>query len=240
VCRVRVAALYDVHGNLPALDAVLAEVDSLGVDVIVSGGDIATGPMAAECIDRLRTRAERVEWVRGNADREAVPEHVRERAGAVLAERLGEERRAHAAGAPLTAELEVEGLGRVLFCHGSPRSDEESLTKVTTDERAAPILAGVAADLIVCGHTHVQFDRTLAGRRIVNAGSVGMPYEGRRGAFWALLGPDVHLRRTEYDVAAAAAAMRATGYPADDQIGWLLDPPDPDEVSEYFESQAGA
>jgi putative phosphoesterase len=237
---VRVAGLYDVHGNLPALEAVLADVDALGADMIVSGGDIATGPMAAECIDRLRARGDRVAWVRGNADRDAVPDHVRERSAAALAERVGDERRAFAAGAPLTTELDVDGLGRVLFCHGSPRSDEEILTKLTTDDRAASILDDVAGDLVVCGHTHVQFDRRLAGRRVVNAGSVGMPYEGRRGAFWALLGPEVELRQTNYDIDAAVEAMRATGYPADDQIGWLLDPPDPDEVSEYFESQAGS
>ena len=80
----------------------------------------------------------------------------------------------------------------------------------------------------------------MAGRRVVNAGSVGSPYEGRRGAFWALLGPDVELRRTEYDVEAAVAAIRATGYPrADELAGWLLDPPDPDEISAFFEGQAG-
>ena len=236
----RVAALYDVHGNLPALEAVLSDVERAGADVIVSGGDIATGPMAAACVDRLRALGERVLWVRGNADREAVPDDVRERTGSALADQLGEERRAFAAAAPLTTELEVDGLGRVLFCHGSPWSDEEILTRVTPERRAADVLAGVRADVVVCGHTHVQFDRHVGGLRLVNAGSVGMPYEGRRGAFWALLGPEVELRRTEYDVERAAAAIRATGFPADDQVGWLLDPPDPVEVSAYFEGQAGA
>jgi putative phosphoesterase len=238
---VRVAALYDVHGNLPALEAVLADVERAGADRIVSGGDVAYGPMAAECVDRLRGVGERVVWVHGNADREAFPDAIRESSEGWLAEALGRERREFVASAPLTAELEIDGLGRVLFCHGSPRSDEEILTRVSPEERVAAALAGVAADVVVCGHTHVQYDRRAAGRRIVNAGSVGMPYEGRRGAFWALLGPDVELRQSEYDVEEAASAIRATGYPqAEQHAGWLLDPPDPTEVSAFFEEQAGA
>ena len=237
----RVAALYDVHGNLPALDAVLAELERAGVDRIVSGGDIAYGPMAAECVDALRALGERVVWVRGNADRAAFPEAMKESSEAWLAEQLGPDRRAFAEGAPLTAELEVDGLGRVLFCHGSPRSDEEILTRISPEERFTAALEGVAADVVVCGHTHVQYDRRAAGRRIVNAGSVGMPYEGRRGAFWALLGPDVELRHTEYDVESAASAIRTTGYPqAEEHAGWLLDPPDPGETSAFFEERAGA
>ena len=76
--------------------------------------------------------------------------------------------------------------------------------------------------------------------RWVNAGSVGIPYEGRRGAYWALLGPDVDLRRTEYDTEAAVDLFRGTGYPGFDELaGWLLEPPDPDETSEFFEANAG-
>jgi putative phosphoesterase len=235
---VRVAALFDVHGNLPALEAVLAEVERADVDVIVSGGDVAAGPMPAECVDRLRGFGARVHWVRGNADREeALPDHLRESSGAFFADRLGPERRAFVAEAPLTARIEVDELGPVLFCHATPRSDEEIVTRLTPEDRLAEVLAGVEERTIVCGHTHVQFDRSAAGRRIVNAGSVGMPYEGRRGAFWACLGPEVELRRTEYDVEAAAEAIRATAYPEAAQlVGWLLEPPDPVETSEYFES----
>jgi putative phosphoesterase len=234
----RVAALADIHGNLPALDAVLAEVERAGVDIVVSGGDVAAGPMPVECVDRLLELGDRLRWVRGNADREPVPPVAAEVA-AFTAALLGERRRRLLADAPTTTELEIAGLGRVCFCHGSPRSDEEILTKLSPPERVAAALAATDAPLVVGGHTHVQFDREVAGRRLVNAGSVGMPYEGRRGAFWALLGPDVELRRTEYDVEAAVATIRETGYPqAEELAGWLLEPRDPNEVSAYFEGHA--
>ena len=233
----RVAVVSDVHGNLPALEAVLAEIDREEVDLVVSGGDVAMGPMPAECVDALLA-LDRVVWVRGNADREAVPERYSELAHWV-AERLGPERQALVAGVPLTAGVEVDGLGSVLCFHGTPRSDEEILTKLSPEHRVAEALGDVEQRVVVHGHTHVQYDRQVAGRRVVNAGSVGMPYEGRQGAFWALLGPDVELRRTEYDVDAALAAIRATGYPAVDELaGWLLEPPDSDEVSAFFEGHA--
>jgi putative phosphoesterase len=220
---VRVAALSDVHGNLPALEAVLAEVAREGVERIVSGGDLLSPPFPAECLERLLALGDSVVFVRGNADRDTVGfEEV-------------------VAGWPLTVEVDVDGLGRVLFCHGSPRSDEEILTRVSPEERVVAALAGVEAAIVVGGHTHVQFDREVGGRRLVNAGSVGMPYEGRHGAFWALLGPDVELRRTEYDAGPMVSALEAIGDPgALDRVGWLRDPPDPDEVSAYFESQVGA
>jgi putative phosphoesterase len=233
----RVAVVSDVHGNLPALEAVLAEIEREGVDLVVSGGDVGMGPMPAECVDALLA-LDRVLWVRGNADREAVPERYEELARWV-AERLGPERRQLLAGAPLTAAVDVDGLGPVLCFHGTPRSDEEILTKLSPEHRIAEALDSVEQRVVVHGHTHVQYDREVAGRRVVNVGSVGIPYEGRRGAFWALLGPDVELRRTEYDVEAAVAAVRATGYPAIDEFaGWLLDPPDPDEISAFFEGHA--
>lgn len=215
----RVAALYDVHGNLPALDAVLAEVEREGVDAIVSGGDLLSPPFAAECLERLESVA--AVFVRGNADREAEGfEEV-------------------VAGWPLTSELDVTGLGRVLFCHGSPRSDEEILTRISPEERVRAALEGVNARVVVGGHVHVQYDRVAAGRRLVNPGSVGMAYEGRPGAFWALLGPDVELRRTEYDAGPLTAALVALGDEGSlERVSWLVDPPDPDEVSAYFESQA--
>lgn len=200
----RVAVVSDVHGNLPALEAVLADIES--VDAIVCCGDVA-GRFGEECVKLLERMGAR--FVRGNAD--------------------------DGVDWPLTLELDVERLGRVLFCHGSPRSVEEILTRVSPEPRVEAALEGVTAEVVVGGHTHVQYDRTVAGRRLVNPGSVGMPYEGVRGAFWAVLGPGVDLRRTEYDVESAAAALGEG-----DQSEWLLDPPDPDEVSAYFEGQADA
>ncbi len=236
---VRVAALNDIHGNLSALEAVLAEVEDVGVDAIVCGGDVIGGPFSTEVLDRLTSLPD-VHFVRGNADR-IVLEGSDQYGGDWNAERrrLGEDRLAAVAEWPLTVELDIEGLGRTHFCHAIPSADEPIFTRITPDEEVVELLGEVDAALLVCGHTHVQFDRRLAtGLRVVNAGSVGLPYEGRRGAFWALLGPSVELRHTEYDVDAAAAAIRELGAPSNDQlVSWLLEPPDPDETTAFFESQ---
>jgi predicted phosphodiesterase len=227
---VRVAALYDVHGNLPALDAVLAEVARERVDAIVCGGDVCAGPMPQECLDALRAAG--ALFVRGNADRE-LPQWP--------TARLGEEGRAFLAGLPLIVSLDVDGLGPTCFCHATPRSDDEIVTRLTPDDELAVAIDGIDERVVVAGHVHVQFDRIVGDRRFVNAGSVGMPYEARRGAFWALLGPDVELRCTAYDAEAAVERMRATGYPDEggQLAGWLLEPEDPDEVSAYFEGLRG-
>jgi putative phosphoesterase len=191
---VRIAALYDIHGNLPALDAVLAEVDA---DVIVIGGDFVLGPWPAETLERLRALEGDVRFLRGNADREVVadepglaPPELMEFARA----RLPADALDFLRSLPLTVSL-----GRTLFCHATPRNDEEIFTRDSPDERWAPALAGVDADVVVCGHTHVQFDRRIGDIRLVNAGSIGMPYEREPGAYWAVLDDgDVELRRTEY------------------------------------------
>jgi diadenosine tetraphosphatase ApaH/serine/threonine PP2A family protein phosphatase len=140
----------------------------------------------------------------------------------------------------LTVELDVAG--GATFCHATPRSDEEIVTRFTSGDQLEAALADATFGLAVCGHTHVQADRRLGGgRRLVNAGSVGRPYEGTRGAFWALLGDTIELLRTDYDVEEAASAILASGYPdAADHAGQLLDPPGADEVSAYFESLRGA
>jgi len=246
---VRVAALYDVHGNLPALEAALAEVERCRADLVVVGGDVAIGPMPRECLERLRALGDRALFLRGNGDREvaeALPAGHDDDLWAArtrwAAEQLDGEQLEFLAGLPLTQTVGVKGLGRALFCHGSPRSDEEIVTALTPEERAASMLSGVVERLVVCGHTHVQFDRLVAGKRLVNAGSVGLPYEGSPGAYWALLGPDVELRRTPYDVEAAAAAIRATGFPGADVLAAenVLTTPGPDEAAEQFERLAGA
>jgi putative phosphoesterase len=231
----RVAVLSDVHGNLPALEAVLAEPDVAGADLVISAGDAVAGPMPVECFDTLAGLGERMTFVRGNADRETVARS--EQYGLDwCADRLGEERLARIAEWPLTVSVDVDGVGRVLVCHAVPHDDNEIVTRITPADELAAAFAGVDADVAVCGHTHIQFDRQAGAVRVVNAGSVGSPYEGRRGAFWVLLGPDVEHRHTEYDAEAAAAAIRATGSPTSEQLaGWLLDPPDPEETSAFFE-----
>jgi putative phosphoesterase len=188
----RVAALYDIHGNLPALDAVLAQVDA---DVVVVGGDTVAGPVPAETLERLRSLDADVRFIRGNADREV----YEERQGLAPPEvmefvraRLSREQIDFLRSLPLTLSI-----GRVLFCHATPRDDEEILTRISPDERWREALAGVDAEVVVCGHTHVQFDRQIGEVRLVNAGSVGMPYADEPGAYWALLdGTDLELRHT--------------------------------------------
>jgi predicted phosphodiesterase len=225
-----VAALYDVHGNLPALESVLADPRCAAADAIVSGGDVCAGPFPVEAFDLLERHA--THFVRGNADRE-LRGWPSERLSPVQLETL----RAW----PTTVTLDVDGLGEVVFCHGSPRSDDEILTRITPVEVLDDACGGAA--LVVGGHTHVQYDRTTPRSRIVNAGSVGMPYEGRTAAYWLLLGPEVELVSTEYDVEAAVAAIRDTDYPEPDRGNFLeslLEPHSAEEATSVFEAQRGA
>jgi putative phosphoesterase len=189
---VRVAALYDIHGNLSALDAVLAEVDA---DVILVGGDTVMGPWPGETLERLRALPADVRFIRGNADREVYDEKpglAPHEAFEYARSRLSAEQLEFLRALPLTVSI-----GRVLFCHATPRNDEEIFTKISPDERWAEALVGVDAEVVMCGHTHVQFDRRIGDIRLVNAGSVGMPYEHEPGAYWAFLdGTDVELRHT--------------------------------------------
>jgi predicted phosphodiesterase len=231
----RVAALYDVEGNVAALEAVLAEAEREGVDTVVCGGDLVVGPSPPEVFDRV-TRLPDVRFVRGNADRMVL--HGTDEYGTdwrAARERLGAERLAEVASWPLTAELDVDGLGRVLFCHSTPAADDPIYTRATPDADLEEIFRGVDADVVVVGHTHVQFDRSLpSGLRLVNAGSVGIPFERPRGAYWGLLGPDVDLRRTDYDVGAAVATMREQGA-SEEYLAQLLEPPDGDETTARYE-----
>ena len=234
----RVAALNDIHGNLPALEAVLADVEREGVDAIVVGGDVVSGPEPVEVLAALEELGELVHFIRGNADR-----HVLEEPG----ERndwcrslLGDVRLERIAAWPQTLSLEIDGVGSVLFCHATPRDDEEIVTRITPESEVAETLDGTAEGVIVCGHTHIQYDRQIGPRRLVCAGSVGWPYEGREGAFWLLLGPEVTHRRTEYEVERAIERAEKSGYPErEDVVELLRVPPDPDETSAYFESLRG-
>ena len=236
----RVAAISDIHGNLPALEAVLADIADESVDAVVVSGDTVSGPWAAEVFDLLQAIGALV--VRGNVDREVIERSDRfGELAAWSADRLGPARLTVAAEWPLTATLTIDGLGRVLVCHSTPASDDPIYTRVTPDSELVELLGPVEADVLVCGHTHIQYDRVLeTGLRIVNAGSVGTPYEGERGAYWALLGPEVVFRRTDYDVEACVAAIQVLGVPVPDALlGQLLDPPDPVATTEHFESLRG-
>jgi len=230
---VRVAALYDIHGHLPALEAALADVDDDAL--ILVGGDVAMGPWPRETLERLRALGQRVLWLRGNADRELVHPSAPREGGPPqeLAERvrgqLSEEALAFLDALALTQTIEIDGVGPVLFCHATPRDDDELLTRLSPDERWLDAIDGAPERTIVCGHTHVQFDRRIGSKRVVNAGSVGMPYEAEPGAYWLALGPDVEHRRSGYDVDAATAAIDATGWPGE----WPA--ATPEEATELFE-----
>jgi predicted phosphodiesterase len=250
---VRVAALYDIHGNDAALAAVLAEIEGLAVDLIVVGGDVAGGPFPCEVVDAVRALGDRAIAIRGNGERELVEARLRLDAGSAridpddvwssrthwAAGVLDKERLDWMGALPPLASVEVDGLGDVLFCHASPRSDEEIVTPLSPEARIRPMLAGVAQRTVVLGHTHVQFDREVAGRRLVNAGGIGMPYQGEAAAFWALLGPGVELRRTTYDVTVTCARVRESGIPdAEEFAEGLAHPPPAAEANEFFERMA--
>ena len=210
----RVAALYDVHGNLPALEAVLKEVPSDAV--IVVGGDVAAGPFPQETVDRLRALGERVKWIRGNADRELtqqgrglappeVIEWVRSRLTLNTLEWLGR----------LSPTLVWE---RVLYCHATPRNDEDIFTERTPEERIASLFADVEQDVVVCGHTHMQFDRIVAGKRVVNAGSVGMSYDEPHGAYWTL---DLEPRHSPYKLETGDYPFAWPSLPRDEAVAFF-------------------
>ncbi len=242
----RVAAIADIHGNLPALEAVLADVARQDVDLVVVCGDVASGPMPAESIDLL-SALPNARFVRGNADRELVAAFdegaLSTGHGAAndwCAGQLSRAQRDFLASFLATLPVQVDALGRVLFCHGSPQSDEEMMSVETSAERIQELNAGVVAGIVVCGHTHMPFDRMVGALRVVNPGSVGMPY-GEAGAHWALLGPTVELRRTDYDREAAAERIRRTAWPGAGEFasGNVLSVPSAEEALAYFRSHGG-
>src|SRR5215217_134837 len=225
----RVAALYDIHGNLPALEAVLQELRQADVDQVVVGGDIIPGPMTRETIRLLLDLDLPVQFLHGNGELAVLAQIAATRTGVVTywgttsgeplpepylgnyvwtAQQLRSEVETVFASWPKTLRLEIDGLGTVLFCHGTPRSETEIFTRLTHAERLAPLLDGLGVSVVVCGHNHMQFERQVGRTRVVNAGSVGEPY-GAPGAFWLLLGPNIQLRQTPYDLRRAAERIMA-------------------------------
>jgi predicted phosphodiesterase len=246
VTFVRIAVLADVHGNAPALRAVLAEIDHDPVDAIVVAGDVVGGSLVRETLELLSARHEKVHWIKGNSEREAVaaydgpppPDDPPGRAAVWSAKALDRRWRDELNSWPIS--LSLDG---VCFCHGSPRRDDEILTRATPDPVLLDALGGVPERLVVGGHTHQQIVRTLSSDvTYANAGSVGIPYEGRPGAFWMLIESRIaRPRETRYDLDAAVQELRAAGFPdVEDQLGdSLLDPVDPDWVTAFFERNAG-
>ncbi len=241
----RVAAIYDIHGNLPALEAVLDAIRGEEVDQIVVGGDIVPGPMPRDCVSALQELSVPVRFIQGNGERDILAVHRGEEPTRVpqqfhevmrwVANELPSEHLTDFAAWPLTLGLAIPGLGDVEFCHATPRDDNEIFTRVTPERRLRPIFGATGAALVICGHTHMQFDRRVGEVRVVNAGSVGMPF-GEPGAYWALLGfGGVELRYTPYDLEGAAARIRATEYPSEFEV---QRPPPESEMLKVFEAAA--
>lgn len=226
-----VAVLSDIHGVLPALDAVLAEPDVRAAERIIVTGDIAAGPQPVEVLDRLVELGERVLLVRGNADRELVdwargghgdpPDPIAPWAAA----QLRVDQIELLAGLPHPVTVDVAGFGPVLFCHGSPRDDDEVVLVDSRMEWWSEVFAELDGRIrtVVCGHSHMPFVRLVDRRLVMNSGSIGMPYGGA-GAYWALLSPGaVQLRRTDFDIEQARTLIRdSSSYP------------DVDEWTDYF------
>jgi putative phosphoesterase len=243
---VRIAVLADIHGNLPALRAVLEEIDQDSVDAIVVAGDVVGGPLVRDTLELLEARREPTRWIRGNAEREAVAvydgapvsEDSPGRSAAWSSQALDGRWRDELAAWPISLALD-----NVCFCHGTPRRDDEVITRLSADEVLLEALTDVAEPLVVGGHIHQQMVRNVRGVvTFANAGSVGMPYEGRAGAFWMIIDDGVpEPRETAYDLDAAMEELRASGFAdVDEQFGAsLVDPIDAEWVSAFFEHGAG-
>ena len=204
--------LYDIHGNLPALEQVLSQAEADGVDRWFLGGDYGTpSPWPLETLDRLR-RLENATWIRGNGER-WLREPPADRLEVMKVYDL------FTGGLPddvvewlygLPPQAELDG---VLYVHGSPLSDVDSFAPEPQAGEES-MLAGVRDRLVVFGHSHQQFRRPGPdGTDLLNPGSVGMPLDGDRRAAWAVRTDDgeFHFRRTEYDVERAAEAYRRMG-----------------------------
>jgi len=252
----RIAVLYDIHGNLPALEAVLKDIRQASVDQVVVGGDLFPGPMPRETLKCLLDIDLPVHFIQGNGEL-AVLAHMAASDGSAVsywgttsgkplpeldqvvyrwtAEELKPEYEGLLTSWPKTLLLNIGGLGEVLFCHSTPRSETEIFTRLTPKGRLLPILEPLNVPLVLCGHTHMQFDRMIGKTRVVNAGSVGEPF-GDAGAFWVLLGPDLHLQHTPYDLTKAAERIRATNYPQAEEFAEhsVLKPPTEEEMLRVF------
>jgi putative phosphoesterase len=241
----RVAAIYDLHGNLPALEAVLEDIHQAEIDLLVVGGDLVPGPMARETIELLLDLNIPTQFIQGNGEIDAlthlsgksldrVPEQYRDIVE-WSAEQLYPKYEKLLASWAKTLSFEIAGIGKVLFCHATPRDDNEIFTRQTPEELLLPIFEGIDVNLIVCGHTHMRFDRMIGKIRVVNSGSLGMPF-GEPVANWLLLGKDIQFRKTSYDLEKAAERIRNTNYPQAEEFAAtsILNPPSEELMLEIF------
>ena len=241
----RVAAIYDIHGNLPALEVVLQEIRQEKIDHIVVGGDVLPGPMPRETLERLRNLDASTHFIYGNGEVAVLEQMAGNEPSLVpqayrpvirwTGDQLHREHEEWLSTWPKTVTLEIADLGSVFFCHATPQNENDIFTRLTPDERLLPLFENLHGATVVCGHTHMQFERAVGRTRVVNAGSVGMPF-GKPGAHWLLLGPDILFRRTTYDLANAADRVRATDYPQAEDFAArnILNPPTEQEMLKIF------
>jgi putative phosphoesterase len=216
----RIAVVYDIHGNLGALEAVLAAAETEGFDGLLCGGDMAMlGPEPAACVDRLRSYGDRLVAIRGNTDRAVASDELDESVEWTRAA-LGAERTAWLGSSPATVVLEEHDM---LVVHATPGSDEDVIAPDAPEDEVAAELAGVVQPTVLYGHIHVQYRRSVGAIELVNPGSVGLPFDGDPRAAWAMVEAGaVAFRRTEYDVRATIAAINAKALPRGDWIGETL------------------
>jgi predicted phosphodiesterase len=224
---------------------VVQEIRQAQVDHVVVGGDVIPGPMPLQTLEYLFQLDIPTQFICGNCevavldhlagtDSSTLPEQARE-AIYWTAQQLPLVFQRLIAGWPKTLRIEIPGLGQVMFCHATPRCEIECFTRLTPEDRLLPVFGEPDVSLVVCGHTHMQFDRMVGNVRVVNAGSVGMPF-GQAGAYWLLLEPDVQLRHTHYDLEQAASRIRNTSYPQsqDFALNNVLNPPSEEVMLQIF------
>jgi putative phosphoesterase len=229
----KIAALYDIHGNNFALESVLNDVMRENVDTVLVGGDLVWGPQPREVMDTLMKFRNKFLFIMGNADREVAyrygPEDGCEGFVAELnkwcADQLTDEHIEFLKNLTERQSIYISGLGEILFIHGSPRSDEEAIRFDTNDSEIIEMIKDTKEDIIVCGHTHIQFDRLVADKRIVNAGSVGLQSKAK-GACWLLIDKVMKLKVTEYSVDKAAEQILKSTCPYKKEFAeHILNPP---------------
>jgi predicted phosphodiesterase len=231
----RLVVVGDVHGNAVAFAAVVDELRRDPPELVVVNGDLSWGPEPEETF-AIADGLSPVLFVRGNAESALLRRSAGSDTDAWMLERHSAERVAQIEEFAGAVTVEVHEIGRVFVCHGSPRGDQELVTPETREDRVRAFLDGVATDVLVTAHVHLQFDREVLGIRSVNAGSVGLQYGGTPAAYWAEVGPAIRLRRTPYDVDEAVRRTRASGIPTAERIvETLLEPPSTGEVVEHAE-----
>ena len=240
-----IAALYDIHGNLPALEATLLQLERRGITELIIGGDVIPGPLPNECLDCIKEFSGDLHLIKGNCEDMVlavlenrplpkVPEEVRtniEWTAANLKDRHIEWIQSW----PATFSKSIKNIGTLLFCHATPISNTHIFTKDTPSEQLSFHFENINADIVVCGHTHMQFDRTIGNLRVINAGSVGMPF-GPPGAYYLTVTPELQLNRLEYDVEKAGRLIKKSKYPSAQSFAEknVLHPPSEESMLELL------